>query len=967
MRSLKGLLVSCGLFAVLLWGVIGGFGMASAVPVQPVPERLQAAVAENGRVRVIVGLDVPDYRVEPEIRSRAAVAQQRQRIAAAQTEVLAQLDVYGVEVVALYETIPYLAVAVDAAGLEALANNPTVNYLHEDTLFFPTLGSSTGVIGAAAAWGEGYDGEGQTIVVIDTGVDRTHPFFEGRVVDEACFSDPSTAELELPTSSLCPNGSDFQAGVGASDPLTAACLADGSNLCFHGTHVAGIAAGRNATFQGVAPQADVIGIQVFFRIDDFETCFLQMFASACVSATYADILRSLEYVYTDLVPAHEIAAVNMSLGGDQYFDQATCDAELAGIKTVIDQLLAADVATVIASGNNGWTDSISGPGCVSSAVTVGATDDLDNVTSFSNMHGMVDLLAPGATIESAIPDGGYTSFDGTSMAAPHVAGAWAVLRQQYPDKGVNEILQILSDSGRPVADTRAGGSVTRPRIDFAALFGPSALISPGTVEVGLASQTSHTATMAIENLGQDDLHWSMLNVVTPTADFMLDAQNEFSLTHSLSQEILADNSVGCATGEQRWFRVFDLAEFGVTEPFKVSAVEFGVESSDSLILGQFMTVNLYRLEGEFGSGDMVLVQSAEGVIANGVQQLVRMPIAGSFPADGTLVVEIVHPQPILSGATVYGTNQAGETGPTYWQAPDCGVNEPTDTSELGGDVQHLVMNVWGGVDEVLAACNRPLLENWVQMDVLGGTIAPSGMMTVPLMIDASGLTAGTTYQEWLCVETNDVRNRLVRVPLVIDVSSCAGLPNCILPPQADFALSADEGIAPLAVTFTSLAEGEIDGLLWAFGDGGESTAANPEYLFETAGVYTVTMQVSNSVGVDTAARLVTVFAANEAAFTATMTQTAPSLTVTFHNLSAGDYDQCLWAFGDGDELASCEPIVTHSYGAAGEYEVRLAISGKGGIDIVEQMMVIGDDGEEPEEPEEPEVSDWLIYLPLVVR
>jgi hypothetical protein len=123
---------------------------------------------------------------------------------------------------------------------------------------------------------------------------------------------------------------------------------------------------------------------------------------------------------------------------------------------------------VISSGNGGSRDSVGAPGCVSTAVSVGSSDVApptpDTLSSFSDVAGFLNLLAPGSAIESSVPGGGFDWFSGTSMAAPHVAGAWAVLKAQFPNAGVDAILNALTSTGRPIRDTRSGGSVTKPRI-----------------------------------------------------------------------------------------------------------------------------------------------------------------------------------------------------------------------------------------------------------------------------------------------------------------------------------------------------------------------------------------------------------------------------------------------------------------------------------------------------------------------
>ncbi len=161
-----------------------------------------------------------------------------------------------------------------------------------------------------------------------------------------------------------------------------------------------------------------------------------------------------------------VASANMSLGGGQYF--AHCDVQQAPIKAAIDNLRSVKVATIIASGNSDYSDSMGSPACISTAISVGSTGDgsfgatTDTVSSFSNSVGFLNLLAPGQWIESSVLNGLYDDLQGTSMAAPHVAGAWAVLKQRKPDATVTEVLNALVTTGLPVTDTR--NNITKPRI-----------------------------------------------------------------------------------------------------------------------------------------------------------------------------------------------------------------------------------------------------------------------------------------------------------------------------------------------------------------------------------------------------------------------------------------------------------------------------------------------------------------------
>lgn len=150
----------------------------------------------------------------------------------------------------------------------------------------------------------------------------------------------------------------------------------------------------------------------------------------------------------------------MSIGGGS--NTGTCDADSR--KPAIDQLRALGIATVIASGNDGFTDAVSSPGCISTAVTVGSTSKFDVISGFSNSSAVVDLLAPGSSIQSSVPGTGYAFFNGTSMATPHVAGAFAALKSRMPSATVDQIEAALKVTGTPVTDIRLGGTQTKPRI-----------------------------------------------------------------------------------------------------------------------------------------------------------------------------------------------------------------------------------------------------------------------------------------------------------------------------------------------------------------------------------------------------------------------------------------------------------------------------------------------------------------------
>lgn len=372
------------------------------------------------------------------------------------------------ETVQSFQTLPVVTLKVDRSGLDQLAAQPGVVSVTEDIPARPSLDESIPIIGADQTSAQGMTGAGSVVAVLDTGVATRHPFLKDRVISEACFS---TTDPDLSATSLCPDGTDHQEGAGTADSGTGPCATIAE--CDHGTHVAGIIAGNGegitgAPKRGVAPGAGIIALQVFSKFDSEDYCGPG--AAPCVGSFTSAQLAALEKVLQLRQSGTPVVAANLSLGAGRYATACDNDAR----KSAIDKLLAAGVATVVAAGNNGYGDAVSAPGCVSSAITVGATSDDDQLSAFTNRGPLLDLLAPGTGIISSVPGDGYASKNGTSMAAPHVAGALALLRQAFPNDSVANSESRLEAGGKTVAYTGA----ETPRIDVAQALG--ATVQPAT-------------------------------------------------------------------------------------------------------------------------------------------------------------------------------------------------------------------------------------------------------------------------------------------------------------------------------------------------------------------------------------------------------------------------------------------------------------------------------------------------------
>jgi hypothetical protein len=401
---------------------------------------VRANIAAYGRSPIIVQYSVP----VPTLQQGDTAERQRAAAGDALLRRLARTrsDPRDRRPVKRYKHAPLLAMDVDEEALARVLASADVVNVWPDRLLRPGLDVTLPLIGADIVHGLGLTGAGHAIAILDSGVDRTHRFLAPRVIKEACFS---TTLFDLDASSVCTiAGTD----VGAARP----CLVDG---CIHGTHVAGIIAGDGPTFDGVAPGADIIAIQVFTRVDSREACAPAN--APCILAFTSDIISGLEHVLA-LAASHDIAAVNMSLGGGEF--SGPCDGDPAA--AALAALRSADIPTVVAAGNSGYDNALASPACITDAVSVGATDRNDVVAAFSNSSPMLQLLAPGVGVTSSVSGSSFLSLSGTSMAAPHVAGAFALLAESRPFSSLDERLRALESTGMSVTDRR--NDLVRPRI-----------------------------------------------------------------------------------------------------------------------------------------------------------------------------------------------------------------------------------------------------------------------------------------------------------------------------------------------------------------------------------------------------------------------------------------------------------------------------------------------------------------------
>jgi subtilisin family serine protease len=411
-------------------GLLSGAAVAQA----KVEAAISAELAAKSRVRVLI-ITRPD----PEAQGGGMA------LSSASNYVSQKLGDGAANVKAV-GSFPIATAEINAAGLQRLNDDPNVARVIRDIPMPPTLVDTVPMIAADKAHQAGYRGAKYSVAVLDTGIQPGHPALVDGVQAEACFSTPSSTIYKL--KSLCPQQLDVSLLKGAA----AGCPADVAG-CGHGTHVSGIIAGHNMvnmgkTFDGVAPATKVVAVQVFTLFEEPGECGGE---TRCVLSFTSDQLRALEWVFKNR-QKHNIAAVNMSLGSG-YYDKP-CDAQSA-LTEVIERLKAKGVPTVVAAGNDAYYDGISEPACISHAVSVSALNKLGKLdVSYTNVAPFVTVAAPGTKIVSSMLGNTYESLSGTSMATPHVAAAFALLREMYPNDTYLMLLKKLKQSAPIVVDPR---------------------------------------------------------------------------------------------------------------------------------------------------------------------------------------------------------------------------------------------------------------------------------------------------------------------------------------------------------------------------------------------------------------------------------------------------------------------------------------------------------------------------------
>lgn len=422
---------------------------------QPWRAGLDAMLAKAGGGTVRVVLTLSSAALDSQNKSASELASfdlPAETFQAGRHRLIAVFKSNGITAYRESANLPQLSAVLDAAQLRAVAQSGLVAGYEEEQIFRPTLAQSVPLIGAPTAWAANNKGQGQIGVVIDTGVMSAHSFLPAKIAGSACFSGGSSG-----FSTICPGGGPT--AFGASDNSAGEpCTLYG---CDHGTHVAGIIAGKGS-FNGVAPEGKLISIQVFSNV------------SGSLGGSSLDLNSALQHAKLLKQQGKPIAAINMSLGGGSY--STPCPASAGNTTDLLaGQLRGLNVATVISSGNNNYSNAVGWPGCSPNAITVGASTKTDTIWNVnpsvgSNLApGMIDYLAPGAMINSSVNSStsAFAIKSGTSMAAPHMAGAILLMRQRFPCAPLSVLEGKLTATATVITQPSTGNSYRRINVSAA--------------------------------------------------------------------------------------------------------------------------------------------------------------------------------------------------------------------------------------------------------------------------------------------------------------------------------------------------------------------------------------------------------------------------------------------------------------------------------------------------------------------
>jgi thermitase len=312
--------------------------------------------------------------------------------------------------------------------------------------------------GAESAWDVTTGAAGVIIAITDTGVDGTHPDFEGKVI--AGWDTYNNVEISA--------GAD-------------------SSVNPHGTHCSGIAAAVGNNSQGIAGVAWESKIMPIRICDD----------GPYYIAYWSDMAEAFMWAADNGADI-----ISCSFGGKWYSQT---------IKDAIDYAVIDMGCAMFASMGNSYRNEIMYPAGYQSVIAVGATNAHDEIASFSTTGNHMSVCAPGVEIYSTMPGGGYDYLSGTSMSCPFVAGAAALILSQNPGMSPEGVKTQLEETAFDLGSTGFDSTFGYGRVNLAAAVGAPEANKYGVVDVLVTDRLNHPISGASVILWQGETVISTTN------------------------------------------------------------------------------------------------------------------------------------------------------------------------------------------------------------------------------------------------------------------------------------------------------------------------------------------------------------------------------------------------------------------------------------------------------------------------
>lgn len=403
---------------------------------------------------------------------------------------------------------------ISNSTLDEIKAMDEVEEVYRDRMVHVQVQDSVPNIGAGKAHrrqvnGENITGKGVEVAVIDTGTDYSHSNLGGCTFQEVNNSKASDCRF-LP-------GYDFVDNE--YDPM---------DEREHGTHVAGIVGAKGPNIEGVAPDTS---------IRPYRVC-------ASAGCSTSNILAAVDRAMdpdNDSDTSDHVDIIQMSIGGQGYPSDPMSQA--------MNEAFDAGVLPVISAGNSGSAmETVGDPATARKSLAVGAVDDRDELTQFSSrgpqkVLGSTDILfkpeisAPGYGIYSTLPSESFGSKSGTSMAAPHVSGAAALILQKYGSLGPQEVKSLLTQTSTSVDQDNNGDTVGllesgTGRVNVTEALSTSSVVTPEVLSFGLSNSTGKwwnvSENITVKNFGDVSKSYSISESIADSGASI--EFNESSLT-----------------------------------------------------------------------------------------------------------------------------------------------------------------------------------------------------------------------------------------------------------------------------------------------------------------------------------------------------------------------------------------------------------------------------------------------------